>query len=162
VIRIIGIGAPFGDDAAGLEVARRLAATTLPECDVVAADRPGARLLDLLDGMEAVILVDAVCSGAPPGTVHQLTFAELVRDCGRFVSSHELGVGASLELARKLGRAPAHGGMLGIEVDPRSARTPYSRLSPAVRRAVSEVLVRLQHWVEELKLHRYFSSFCRR
>jgi len=116
VIRIIGIGAPFGDDAVGLEVAQILAKDPPPGCEVIAADRPGAGLVDLLDGVEAAILIDAVCSGAPPGTVHQLSFAEVARHTGRFVSSHQLGVAASVQLARKLRRAPASGGMLGIEV----------------------------------------------
>lgn len=150
MIRLIGIGAPFGDDAVGLEVARQIAAQPPPECDVVVADRPGAGLIDLLEGMEAVILVDAVRSGAPPGTVHKLSFAQLARHGGHFVSSHELGVAASVQLARSLGRLPARGGLLGIEVAGVRRDAPYSSLSPAARRAMDEVLLRLRAWVLEL------------
>lgn len=149
VIRIIGIGAPFGDDAVGLEVAQILAMQPPPGCEVIAADRPGAGLVDLLDGIEAAILIDAMYSGAPPGTVHELNFGELARYGGRFVSSHELGVAAAVELSRKLGRAPARGGMLGIEVAA-VPPAPYTSLSSDARRAVPKVLVRVRRWVRRL------------
>jgi hydrogenase maturation protease len=55
LIRIIGIGSPFGDDAVGLEVARILAGSQPRDCEVIASDRPGMALVDLLDGAEAVI-----------------------------------------------------------------------------------------------------------
>jgi hydrogenase maturation protease len=147
MIRIIGIGAPFGDDAVGLEVVRRL--VTPPNCEAIAADRPGIGLLDLVEGAETVILVDAVRSGAPAGTIHQLTFAQLGRHRGHFVSSHELGVAASLRLARKLGRAPKHGGLMGIEVAP-LRYAPHSALGPVASHAVTEGLARLRRWVDEL------------
>jgi hydrogenase maturation protease len=150
VIRIIGIGAPFGDDAVGLEVARLLTTQPLPHCEVVAADRPGAGLIDLLDGMEAVILVDAVRSGARPGTLHQLTFAELAQGNRRFVSSHEMGVIACVELARKLRRCATYGGVLGIEIASIPPQALHILLSPVARRAARRAKVRIQGWVREL------------
>jgi hydrogenase maturation protease len=150
MIRIIGIGAPFGDDAVGLEAARILAEQPPPGCEVIAADRPGAGLIELLGGIEAAILIDAVCSGAPLGTIHELSFARLARHHGRFVSSHELGVAASVQLACELGCAPAQGGMLGIEVAAVPSDAPYLSLSPEAVRAVSAVLVRVRRWVEKL------------
>lgn len=143
MIRIIGIGSPFGDDAGGLEVARMLANEPPAYCEIFVTDRPGTNLLDLLDGADSVILVDAVRSGAKPGTLHRLSFDELVRCTAHFVSSHELGVAASLQLARKLGRAPARGWVLGIEISPKVAQIPcpLSRTAKrAVRHAVSEIL----------------------
>jgi hydrogenase maturation protease len=139
MIRIIGIGAPFGDDAVGLEAAQILARQPPPGCEVIAADRPGAGLIDLLDGIEAAILIDAVRSGAPVGTIHELSFAQLARHTGRFVSSHELGVAASVQLARELGYAPARGGMLGIEVAAVPSDAQYLSLSPDAMRAVNTV-----------------------
>ena len=62
----------LGDDAFGVEVARRLAGVDLPE-GVRDVDF-GIRGLDLtyalLDGYEAVILVDAAPRGGPPGTLY--------------------------------------------------------------------------------------------
>ncbi len=72
-ILIAGIGNIFlGDDAFGVEVAQRLAHRHLPE-EVRVVDF-GIRGLDLtyalLDGYEAVILVDAAPRGGPPGTLY--------------------------------------------------------------------------------------------
>src|SRR5690348_18485873 len=74
-ILIAGIGNIFlGDDAFGVEVAQRLARRPLPE-GVRVVDF-GIRGLDLayalLDGYEAVILVDAAPRGGPPGTLYVL------------------------------------------------------------------------------------------
>jgi hydrogenase maturation protease len=71
-ILVAGIGNIFlGDDGFGVEVANRLATVALP---------PGARVveygirglhlaLDLLDGCDVLVLVDALPIGEPPGTV---------------------------------------------------------------------------------------------
>src|SRR5208337_4332826 len=120
LIRIIGIGSPFGDDAVGLEIARVLAESPPPNCEVIAADRPGTTLADLLDGADAAILIDAIRSGAPPGTIHGFAFDELERCAARFVSSHDLGVAAAIQLAQKLGHAPSVGRVIGIEIAPGS------------------------------------------
>jgi hydrogenase maturation protease len=149
LIRIIGIGSPFGDDAAGLEVARMLAQKPPPNCEVLVADRPGTGLLDLMDGASAVFLVDAVRSGARPGTLHRLSFDELARCTAHFVSSHELGVAASVQLARKLGCAPAQVSVLGIEISPAPDRIRCS-LSRTAQRAVDRALPQLRLWVNEL------------
>ena len=123
MIRIIGIGSPFGDDGVGLEIARVLAESPPPNCEVMAADRPGTALLDLLEGVAAAILIDAVRSGAPPGTIHQFRFDELDRCAAHFVSSHDLGVAAAVRLAQKLGRGPSVGRVIGIEIAPRAQRS---------------------------------------
>lgn len=149
LIRIIGIGSPFGDDAAGLEVARILTQAPPPNCEVIVADRPGARLLELLHDIDSVILIDAVRSGAKPGTLHQLSFDELDRCHALFVSSHELGVAASVQLARKLGRAPARGGVLGIEVSSAVVHVPCP-LSRTMQQAVRHAVPQLLRWANEL------------
>ena len=71
-ILVAGIGNIFkGDDAFGVEVARRLAQSPLPAC-VKVVDF-GIRGIDLtyalLDGYDAAILIDTAKRGAAPGTV---------------------------------------------------------------------------------------------
>jgi len=71
-ILVAGIGNIFkGDDAFGVEVARRLAQSPLP-AGVKVVDF-GIRGIDLtyalLDGYDAAILVDTAQRGAAPGTV---------------------------------------------------------------------------------------------
>ena len=71
-ILVAGVGNIFkGDDAFGVEVARRLAGRALPP-EVKVVDF-GIRGIDLtyalLDGYEAAVLVDAMQRGEAPGTV---------------------------------------------------------------------------------------------
>ena len=71
-ILIAGVGNIFhGDDAFGVEVARALSVRPLPH--QVAVEDFGIRSYDLAyaltDSYDAIILVDAVPRGRPPGTV---------------------------------------------------------------------------------------------
>jgi len=143
MIRIIGIGSPFGDDAAGLEAARRLAAAPPPGTEVIAADRPGSDLIELIDGAEATILIDAVQSGATPGTLHDIDLRDLPAAGVRLVSSHDLGVADAVQLAAALGKAPLRGRLLGIEIAADSMREP-DRVSAQTRRAIDSILTPTQ------------------
>jgi hydrogenase maturation protease len=71
-ILVAGIGNVFlSDDAFGVEVARVLSGRTLPEG--VRVEDYGIRGIhlayDLLEGYDALVLVDAVPMGEPPGTL---------------------------------------------------------------------------------------------
>jgi hydrogenase maturation protease len=146
MIRIIGIGSPFGDDACGLTAARRLAEEPPAGAEVVVADRPGAALIELLDGVDATILIDAVRSGSPPGTLHDLDLRKLLRSAVRPVSSHDLGVTAAIQLANALGRLPARGRLLGIEAGSRPG-TSSADANATVQDAIPEVVSRARAWV---------------
>jgi len=74
-VLVAGVGNIFlGDDAFGSEVARRLAAESLPEgTKVVDFGIRGVHLAyELLDGYDALVLLDAAPHGAEPGTVSLL------------------------------------------------------------------------------------------
>ncbi len=112
---MIGVGNSLrGDDAAGLEVAMRLRGE--PGIEVHAHAGEGIDLISMWDGADAVLLVDTVRSGAPPGTLHRFDVAgqplpsALARQAG-----HAISVGTAIELARALGRLPANAIVFGIE-----------------------------------------------
>jgi hydrogenase maturation protease len=74
-VLVAGVGNIFlGDDGFGAEVARRLAATNLPEWVQVADyGTSGMHLMyDLADGFDTVILIDAAPRGGEPGAVYLL------------------------------------------------------------------------------------------
>lgn len=71
-ILIIGVGNEYrSDDAVGLLVARRLRELTLNNARVVEESGEGARLMKSWRDVDNVILLDAVFSGAKPGTIHR-------------------------------------------------------------------------------------------
>ena len=128
---VIGIGSPFGDDAVGLHVAERLTRTPLPDgVSVVSRDRPGLSLLDDLEAVPAAVIVDALRSGARPGSVLRIPPAALARD--RLTSSHTLRVAETLSLAVALGRRLPALRVVAIEI----VLTQGEGLSPEVAAAI--------------------------
>ena len=114
---VIGIGNPWrGDDAAGLLAAHALQARALPEVTVVEAGGIDSALIDLWQDAGCVILIDAVVSGAAPGTVHCIDLSqETLPASHTFCSTHALDLSALLDLARVLDRLPPQLWVYGIE-----------------------------------------------
>ena len=135
---VIGLGSPDrGDDAVGGLVAREVS-TRLPALTVVEHEDPTS-LLDVWAGHCPVVVVDAVRSGAPCGTVHQLetgsTAAPWVPPSwARSGSTHAFGLVEVVELARVLGRLPDRLVVVGVEAGQLDHGAP---LSPSVAAAVS-------------------------
>jgi hydrogenase maturation protease len=130
-----------GDDAAGLLVARRLR-----ELGVEAQEQSGeaTALFDIFEAAPAgqrVIVVDAMVTGSPPGSILFLDAgaAPLSRETFR-CSTHALGVAEAVELARALGKLPPQLGIFGIEGAGFEAGAPPSR---EVLRAVEELAQRI-------------------
>jgi hydrogenase maturation protease len=115
--KVIGIGNWWrGDDAAGLAAARRVRAMPGLEVEVDELEGDLTSLIDAWDGSEHVVVIDAVCSGAEPGTVHRLDAhtTSLPRDLDRH-STHAVGLATAIEVGRALNRLPPRLTVLGIE-----------------------------------------------
>lgn len=152
-VRIVGCGNPgAGDDAAGLLAVDRARALVPPDVEVVTAPT-ALHVLDLLDGAETVLLVDAMRTtggGRHPGAVVRAEsgpdgFPVALRSS---LSSHGLGLAEAVGLAAALGPVPRVV-FLGVEVgDVRAGRG----LSPAVDAALPalvEAIVReVGPWVD--------------
>ena len=100
------------DDAAGLLVAERLHAFGIP-AQVCSGE--ATELMAAWDNMDAVILVDAVTTGAPPGTIHVWDSSVPGLTSRNGSSTHGLGAGEALRLAEVLGRMPVRLRVYGIE-----------------------------------------------
>lgn len=146
---IVGIGNETrGDDAAGLMVARRLRELLgLPDeqsvqsVTVVESDGECTRLLDLWQQAPYVIVIDAVRSGAAPGTISAIDPTNQPLPPGLACSSsHALGLREAVELARQLGLLPARLVIYGIEA---VTFTIGTGLAPPVERAVAELAARV-------------------
>ena len=134
---IIGIGNDYrGDDAAGLIVARLLQKKH-PHCTVIEDTGEGAALLDAWRGWQQVVLIDALRSGAPPGTIQRFDASASALPASLFAaSSHAFGVAQAVELARALGELPRQMIVYGIEGLRFSAGVG---LTPAVEQSAREV-----------------------
>jgi hydrogenase maturation protease len=143
VTLVIGIGNAWRrDDAAGLEVARRLRAPALAGVSIDEREGEPAGLLEAWDGAESVLVVDAVSSGASPGTVYRFDAGAAPLPAATFGhSTHALGLAEAVELGRALGRLPERLIVYGIEGERFDAG---AGLSPAVDGAVDGLCDKLQ------------------
>jgi hydrogenase maturation protease len=137
---VVGLGRrDRGDDGIGPEVARAVAGR-LPRGSLVRVleqEDPTA-LLDLWEGHDHVVVVDAVVTGQPAGTVHRFDLGthapplppEVHADRG---GTHAFGLATAVELGRALGRLPARVVVVGVEAGRVGVGTT---LSPCVARGV--------------------------
>lgn len=114
---ILGVGHPHrGDDAAGLEVVRRLQARDLGPTRVAAVWGEATEILEAWRGFDSVTVVDATSGAGPAGAIVRLDADSVRLRAGELrASSHGLGVPEAVALARQLGRLPPHLVIYGIE-----------------------------------------------
>ena len=128
-----------GDDAAGPLVADRLRGMGVP-VRLNAGDALG--LLSDFDAAEHVVLVDAVVTGAPPGTILHWDACRERLPAGAFAcSTHSIGICEAVELARVLDQLPARCTIFGIAADHFDAGSP---VSSEVADAVDEAARRIR------------------
>ncbi|HKT11966.1 MAG TPA: hydrogenase maturation protease [Terriglobia bacterium] len=139
---VIGVGNLYrGDDAAGVLAARQLKNAGGESFSVLEHSGEGASLMETWKGADAVILMDAVSSGSPPGTIHRLEPARQPLPARMFQNStHAFSLPQAIEMARALDDLPAAVIVFGIEGRDFQAGT---ELSPEVSNALPELVRRV-------------------
>jgi hydrogenase maturation protease len=139
---VVGIGNPDrGDDGAGCLVARRLAAMTIPGVRVLEHRSEASSLLPHLEEVARAFLVDASVSGRQAGAIQRFDVsAHALPAIVRTTSSHGIGLGEVIELARMLGRLPGECVVYAIEAGRCEAGMPPT---PEVEEAIHKVAARL-------------------
>jgi hydrogenase maturation protease len=142
---VIGLGNRLrGDDAAGLEVAR-LVRRRAPDLRVLEHEREPSDLIGLWQGARLAIVIDAL-GGEAPATISRLELGEggLAPRPSPVASTHALGLGEVVELARALDRLPRRLIVIGVKGRRFDTGTGLSPgLRPAVREAAELVLAEL-------------------
>ena len=142
-ILVAGLGSEYRcDDGAGPLVAER----AVQQAGIGRTIGPLSDPLDLLglwDGAAMVVVVDAVRSGAAPGTVHVVELGPggaADHDRSAATSTHGIGLAGVLRLARAVGSGPDRVVVVGVEGENFARGTG---LSPAVETAVPEAVRRV-------------------
>lgn len=152
-ILVLGIGQSLrGDDTAGLE-AVRLWREKFPETaggvQVELSELPGLALLDLLERIDAAILVDAVQSSASAGAVICLSPDELASFTPEAGFAHGWGVAETLQLGRSMYPSLAKCRVTLIGIVGKDFRLGVG-LSPEVREALAGAVERIEKEVQNL------------
>ncbi len=143
---IIGLGNPIlGDDGIGWRVAeevKRGLETNSPilqfSIDIDCFALGGLSLMERMIGYDRAILIDAVATGQPPGTVYRFQLEDLPEvSCAHTTAAHDTSLQNALKLGRRMGaKLPSSVAVVGVEAE--RLYDFSEELSPAVEAAVPE------------------------
>ena len=160
-VLVAGIGNPDrGDDGFAAAVIGRLRGNVPPGVRVLDLGADILGLIDEWDGLESVILVDAAASGAEPGRVHRLDLAAGPLPIGwSMPSTHAVGLGETVELARSLRRLPRGLVLYLVEGESFEVGAPLSSaVAEAVDAVADQILIELLTIVSADQPHRAVSD----
>jgi hydrogenase maturation protease len=144
LLSLIGIGNRFRrDDAAGLEVVRRLRLAHPPGVVLVEEEGEPASLIEAWRTADEALVVDGISSGSEPGRLHRFDVSDAPLPAEIFnPSTHSMGLPEAIELARELDRLPGRLVVYGIEGESFEAG---EGLSDSVQRTVEKLVLDLYH-----------------
>jgi len=115
---VLGVGnVLLSDEGLGVRAVERLQQDYClpPEVEVIDGGTSGMELLEHLEGIDALIMVDAIRAGAPPATPMRLAGEALPVFFRTRLSPHQVGLSDVLANLELLGRSPRHICILGLQ-----------------------------------------------
>ena len=147
---IVGIGSTIlRDDGVGIHAARELRTrSSSNKVDIMEIGTAGLSILDLVEGYDRLIIIDAIVTNAPPGTIHYLTQEDMARAV-HLGTGHEADLPTTLALGNKLmgGHMPKK--IIVVAVEAGDIATFSEQLTPEVEAAILEVLDGIERLLEE-------------
>ena len=137
---IIGLGNPLlRDDSVGLRVTQQLRPllASYSDIEIVEDYRGGLRLMERMVGFDRAIIIDAICTGAEPGTIHLLSPDDIPTQ--HSASAHDVNLPTALQLGRSSdAHLPANEAILLIGVEAADVQTfDDESLTPEVEAGIS-------------------------
>ncbi len=117
-IVVLGVGnILLSDEGLGVRIVERLPThySLPPEVELIDGGTCGMEMLEDLEGLDALIMVDAIRAGKPPGTPVRLSGAAVPVFFKTKLSPHQIGLCDVLATLAMLGRAPRVTTILGLQ-----------------------------------------------
>jgi hydrogenase maturation protease len=135
---VIGLGNPLvTDDSVGLRVVESLRPLLGGRTDVEVAEDywGGLRLMERMIGFDRAIVVDAIQTGAPPGTIHRLTPDDIATQ--RSASAHDVNLATALAFGRQAGaHLPANDRIQLVGIEAEDTLSFGEQCTPSVAAAI--------------------------
>jgi hydrogenase maturation protease len=148
-VLVLGLGnLLMGDEGVGVHAVRELSKRRLPDhVDVVDGGTGGLEILDLVEGYDRVVIIDAVDAGMEPGSILRFRPEDVTREVSDFpLSLHQEKILGVLDLAHYLGRDLVPMVIYGVQPQ---AMCWSTELSPVVSARIDSLLGAVE---EELSL----------
>jgi hydrogenase maturation protease len=131
---VLGLGNPIlKDDSVGLRVAQLLRPLLADKSNIDIDEDywGGLRLMEHMVGYDKVIIIDAICTGSNPGTIHRLSPGDVPTQ--HSASAHDVNLPTALEIGRRAGaHLPKSEDIILIGVEAADVQTFDETLSPEV------------------------------
>ena len=111
---VLGVGnLLMGDEGLGIRCVEAVEKQVLP-ANVRCIDG-GTSTHEMLENLDALLILDAVASGKPPGTLVRLEDDQIPSAFSNKMSPHQHGINDLLATLKLLGREPGHVVLIGVE-----------------------------------------------
>ncbi|MGM0371590.1 MAG: hydrogenase maturation protease [Halobacteriota archaeon] len=154
-VAVIAVGNPImGDDGVGARVLERLEAGPegdRPDLTLANAATTAFFALEAMSGCDRAIVLDAIATGAPPGTVHQYQYVD-----GAFageipeMTMHDFSFAEALQAGREAYDIPGEVLILGVE--PERVEMSMS-LSEPIEQALPKLVARVREELPDRPNH---------
>ncbi len=135
---VLGLGNPLiTDDSVGLRVVAELKGLLAERTDVVVDEDywGGLRLMERMVGFDRAIVIDAIVTGAAPGTIHHLHVDSIPTQ--RSASAHDVNLPTALALGRQAGeKLPQDDDILLVGIEADDILSFGEECTPSVRAAI--------------------------
>jgi hydrogenase maturation protease len=139
---ILGLGNPLvTDDSVGLRVVDVLKPLLADRVDVEVSEDywGGLRLMERMIGFDRAIVIDAIQTGAPAGTIHPLTADGLATQ--RSASAHDVNLVTALEFGRQAGaQLPENRHVQLVGIEAQDILNFGEECTPAVQAAIPKAV----------------------
>lgn len=159
---ILGMGNELlGDDGVGVYVAEKLSSLidSNNEIYITTTNYGGLRILDLLQGYQSAIIIDAITTGIrPQGSVSRFEGTRFIKTM-RLVSYHDINFVTTLRLA-KLMRIPVPKNIIVFGIEIAQAIEFREGLSPDVLQGAEYCIKQIQKEISNFKLKKFPEVLC--
>ena len=149
---VIGLGNPLiSDDSVGLRIVERLRTRLAGRrhVDVTEDYWGGLRLMERMIGYDRAIVVDAICTGATPGTIHQLTVNSIATQ--KSASAHDVNLPTALAFGRQAGaHLPADENVRLVGIEAEDVINFSDHCTPAVEAAIQPAVDEVVRLLDDL------------
>ena len=140
------------DEGLGVRAIERLPLSYClpPAIRIIDGGTSGMEMLEDLEGLDALIMVDAIRAGKPPGTPIHLAGDAVPVFFRSKLSPHQIGLADVLATLELLGRAPKYTAILGMQPD---SLALGMELSETVEAGIPELLRMVADELATLGMH---------
>lgn len=139
-IIILGIGnILLKDEGVGVRAVERLQRDYKfpPNVEIIDGGTAGFGLIDLLEGAEHLIIVDAVQGNDEPGSIYRFKFEDMPSSISKKFSPHQIGILETLTLKKMLGKLPD---TTIIAIQPKDCSNWGTELTPEIEDKIPNIV----------------------